>query len=205
MKKYVILLIFLTIASCAGPNQWYPYDSDADIDSKTEFCHSSLRYIHGPYGRNLYKPYGVFVGVDNELLKYLLIAPRHSLGIAKSVNPYAYYNIDFGAVLSIRDAESLIHFLKTCEEYADSTKGISRAEYISYTHVPEIYYIEPLTGQEVKEEDIKFSFQLNNDGYKSQCILGQKGGKLKINFKKKKSLLEMRQNIEKALRISRKL
>ena len=180
MRKFAVLFIFLTISSCAGSNNWYPYNSNADLESSTELYRSNLKFVFGPDERRINKTYGIFIGIDNNSVKYLLLAPRRSLGISTSTNPFKYFNIDYGAALSISDTEKLITFLKYCEQLSDTTTNIDEAEYISYKHVPEIYYIQPLTGQEIKEEDIKFSFQLNHDGHESYCLLGQRGCKLNI-------------------------
>jgi hypothetical protein len=137
MRIAGFILALILLGGCSHNNPYRYYDSHASLPAEARFTKSMLRFVSRDETQILYSRFGVFLGVDNGSLRYVLLAPKRSESEREIDTPYQYYAIDEAVTFSPADAREFVATLDSAAVAWQAQPDMLSATYIDYYHVQE--------------------------------------------------------------------
>jgi len=194
VKYFAAILVLILLAGCSSVNQppFWRYHSEAEIPTVASYTMTELLYIVDETSNTVPKYYGVFYGVDNEQLPYVLIARSRRANDFDISRPYDMFDIDNSVALNLDNAKEFINVLTDCEQRWDKKHANSEATYLEYDITPEQNVAQVSEHVVHILTTLHFLCQINADGPQGVLTIGEGPARTRLYFDDKTQIARFR-------------
>jgi len=198
MKRILILAVLIISCSGCASSNFRPFSSPAGISSVSTVTESDLRFVVLDGEIVVDDEFGVFCGIENGTIPYVLIAPKQPNGGGATSTPYYYYNFNHAAALSISQVQEFISVLDESTLLWEKKYAIEDARYLEFSITRE-HKIEQVSEHEVlTDSSLRYWCQVNSLGATSLILLGEGVSEVSVEFSREE-LETFKSRLEKSL------
>ena len=182
MKRILFLAVLIVSCSGCASSNFRPFYSPAGIPSVSTITESDLRFVVLEGEILVNDKLGIFCGIENGTIPYVLIAPKQPNGGGATSTPYYYYNFNHAAALSISQVKEFISVLDDSTLLWGKKYAIEDARYLEFSITQEHKREQVSEHVVLSDSSLRYWCQVNSLGATSLIILGEGPSEVSVEF-----------------------